>query len=423
MANQFADGRFRFAVGIEDTFVPQIALGRRALDEYELTQHYHYWYDDLALARECGATTIRYGIPWYRIEPARGRFVWDWLDRVADRLDELGLEPLIDLMHYGTPLWLDNQFAHHDYPRHVAEYAAAVADRYRGRFRAYTPLNEPLVNITFCGESGVWPPHLTGDDGYVQMLRAIARGIVETQRALGDATVVHVEAVVGFTGATEAHRERIEFLERRALLVEDLLTGRVDDEHPLTPYLRANGFDDEDLAWFADNQAPPDVVGVNYYPHLSTAELVAGEEIAPPGPITPRPRETGGIEGLEQALRLFSRRYGRPVFLTETSMVGPAELRLKWLDASVARLFDLRDDGVEIVGYTWWPLFHFVDWAYRTSGAAAEKHLVEMGMYDLVPDEIGMLRRVATPVVDRFRAHVAAVAASGRPAEPATAAA
>jgi beta-glucosidase len=410
LANQFRDGRFRFAVGIEDTFVPQIAFGRRALDEYELTQHYHYWHDDLALARDCGATTIRYGIPWYRIEPERGRFAWSWLDRVADRFEELGLEPLVDLMHYGTPLWLDNQFAHHDYPRHVAEYAAAVADRYRGRFTAYTPLNEPLVNVTFCGESGVWPPHLTGDDGYVQMLRAITRGIIETQRAIGDATFVHVEAVVGFTGAVEGHRERIAFLEQRALLVEDLLTGRVDEDHPLAPYLRANGFGDDDFAWFAEHQAHPDVMGVNYYPHLSTSELVAGQEIAPPGPVTPQAKETGGLEGLEAAVRLFWDRYACPIFITETSMIGPPELRVKWLDASLGRLFDLREEGIDVVGYTWWPLFHFVDWAYRTSGESVEKHLVEMGMYDLVADEIGVLRRVPTTVVDRFREHASRIA-------------
>ena len=104
MAHQFADRRFRLAVGIEDTFVPQASIGRRALDEYELTQHYDRWANDLGLARECGATTIRYGIPWYKINPSPGRFVWDWLDRVVDLLDELGLETIVDLMHYGTPL-------------------------------------------------------------------------------------------------------------------------------------------------------------------------------------------------------------------------------------------------------------------------------------------------------------------------------
>jgi len=41
---------FRFAVGIEDTFVPHGFPGHRALDEYELTQHYRFWSEDLGLA-------------------------------------------------------------------------------------------------------------------------------------------------------------------------------------------------------------------------------------------------------------------------------------------------------------------------------------------------------------------------------------
>ena len=410
MANRFADGRFRFAVGIEDTFVPQVAVGRRALDEYDLTQHYHYWHSDLALAGEAGATTIRYGLPWYRINPAPGRFVWDWLDRVVDRLEELGLETIVDLVHYGTPTWLDNQFLNHAYPQHVAEYAGRVAERYRGRLHAYTPLNEPLVNITFCGESGVWPPHLTGADGYVKLARAIARGIVETQRAVadatgGEATSVHVEAVTGFTGAVDAHAAKIEFLERRALLVEDLVVGKVDQDHPLTPYLLERGLDDDDLAWFQDNTAPPDVMGVNYYPLISTAELVAGEPIPAIRPMMPRPKTTGALEELDAALRRFWERYRRPIFLTETSAMGSPEDRVRWLDESLAQVMRLRAGGVDVVGYTWWPLFHFVEWSYRDASGPADDYLVPMGMYDLRPNEVGVLERVRTPMVDRFRAY------------------
>lgn len=408
MPNPFADGQFRYAVGIEDTFVPQVALGRRALDEYELTQHYHYWHSDLALAAETGATTIRYGIPWYRIEPEPGRFRWSWLDRVVDRLEELALETIVDLMHYGTPIWLDNQFLNRDYPARVAAYAAAVAERYSGRLAAYTPLNEPLVNITFCGESGVWPPHLTGHDGYVKVLRAIGRGIVETQRSVGeasggDATFVHVEAVVSFAGEVEAHAETIDFLERRALLVEDLLAGQVDDDHPLTPYLLEHGFDDRDLAWFTENTALPDVMGVNYYPLLSTAELVAGEPMPVHGPMFPRPKPARALEDLEDSVRLFWERYRRPIFITETSMIGSAEARVKWLDESLDLLLRLREEGVGVAGYTWWPLFHLADWSYRDSTGAVEEYLVPMGLYDLVPNEVGVLERVSTPVVERFR--------------------
>src|SRR5918912_1183073 len=95
---------FIWASGIEDTFVPQTRPGHRALD-------------------------------------------WSWTDEVLPYLvEELGITPIIDLMHYGCPFWLRREFANEDYPRAVAAYAAAFARRYAGRVRWYTPLNEPLVH-------------------------------------------------------------------------------------------------------------------------------------------------------------------------------------------------------------------------------------------------------------------------------------
>ena len=198
---------FRFAVGIEDTFVPHGFPGHRALDEYELTQHYRFWSEDLGLAADSGATAIRYGFPWYRLNPAPGRFVWDWADRVVDRLDELGLEAIVDLVHYGTPLWLDNGFLNADFPARLAEFAAALAGHYRGRLSAWTPLNEPEITAMHCGEQGLWPPRLTGHDGYVKLVRAIVRGVVAAQRAVaevsdGRASFVHVEASFRYVGET-----------------------------------------------------------------------------------------------------------------------------------------------------------------------------------------------------------------------------
>ena len=60
-----------------------------------------------------------------------------------------GLTPIIDLMHYGTPLWLDNHFVNASYPRRVAEYAARFAERYGSLVRYYTPLNEPAVTAAY----------------------------------------------------------------------------------------------------------------------------------------------------------------------------------------------------------------------------------------------------------------------------------
>jgi beta-glucosidase len=395
---------FQFAVGIEDTFVPHAFPGHRALDEYELTQHYRFWSEDLGLAAEAGAGAIRYGFPWYRVNPAPGRFRWDWADRVVDRLDELGLEAIVDLVHYGTPLWLDNGFLHTDFPARLAEYAAALADRYRGRLTTWTPMNEPQITAMHCGEQGIWPPRLTGHDGYVKLVRAIVRGVVAAQEALGEvsggaARIVHVEATFRYAGATEAFAEEVELLRARQFLIQDLLGGQVDDGHPLAGYLRGHGFGDDDLTWCAANPAIPDVVGINYYPHLTTTDYRPGETL----PVAARPRRDDWATGLEEVLRAFAGRYGRPLMVTETSVLGDVPRRLAWLDASLELVAGLRGQGVEIVDYTWWPLFDLVGWEYRDAMGPVGEHLVRMGLYDLEADEIGTLHRRSTPVADRFR--------------------
>ncbi|TDE03400.1 family 1 glycosylhydrolase [Jiangella asiatica] len=407
MTRWYEDGELRFAVGFEDTFVPQTGLGARALDEYELTQHYHFWREDLTYARDAGASMIRWGVPWYRVNPERGRWDWSWLDQVVEHLADLGLVTIVDLVHYGTPLWLDNQFVNAAYPELVADYAARVAERYRDVLRDFTPLNEPMLNVLYCGQYGVWPPGLTGTDGFVKLLRAIVRGIVQTQQAVRtaspEATFVHVEAAFRFDTELASRAAEVEFLRHQALLVEDLLVGRVDQNHPLTGFLTANGFTDDDLAWSAANTARPDVMGVNYYPALSTEIL--GEESHVGTLADPRPRRDDWTGGLADVLTKFARRYECPVFLTETCVTGSVEERLSWLDASVAEVRALRERGLDVVGYTWWPLTDMVEWTYREGvGRPMDYHLA-MGLWDLVEDGAGVLRRVRNPVADRFLSH------------------
>src|SRR5579862_6612659 len=103
---------FIWATGIEDTFIcqPDRRTGR-ILDEYALTQHYERWEEDLSLIASLGVRAARYGVPWYRVEPEPGIFDLAWLDSVLETLvNRHGVEPIIDLMHYGTPVWLEGSF-------------------------------------------------------------------------------------------------------------------------------------------------------------------------------------------------------------------------------------------------------------------------------------------------------------------------
>ena len=411
----FEDGRLHLGLGIEDTVVPQSRPGERAIDEYELTEHYERFADDFELAAGVGAELLRWGVPWYRAAPAPGRWDWEWTDRAIDAQLSAGLRPVIDLLHYGTPLWLDSQFANPDYAHHVEEYAARFGERYGDRVFDYTPVNEPVIHALFSGEYGYWPPYLAGAAGFAAIAANLARGFVRSQRALADcvgasATFVHVDAAMSFIGDDTApeHREEADRLRHQVHLVEDLVTGRVDAAHPLLDRI-APAIPAVELQWFRDNAVQPDVMGVNYYPRHSTELFEVGVHHGG-GFSDPRPSVDRGAEGLREALESFAARYGAPVMVTETCVTGSVEERIAWLDESLAVVERIRDEGVPVVGYTWWPLFDMYEWTWRHSTNPRADHLLTMGLHDLVESADGLLR-VANPVADRYREHSRRLAA------------
>ncbi|WP_240675546.1 family 1 glycosylhydrolase [Cellulomonas endophytica] len=410
--------RLLMGVGVEDTFVVEPHGDRRPLDEYALTDHYRRWSEDVDLLAATGADQVRWGIPWYRVHPEPGRFDWSWVDRVVARFEEVGVEPVVDLVHYGTPAWLGGGFLHADYPAALAEYAVATAERYPS-LRLFTATNEPTVTAERCGEDGIWPPHRTGDAGYLAVLLPVARGVVAAQRAIAevrpDAEHWHVEAsrrFVGATGTGDRFGARVAHLREREFLHQDLVTGRVGEGHALLPHLRAHGVTDGELTWFAEHAVSADVLGVNYYPHVSTVRVVDEPGAREDPPPSAWPVTWDGLEGLVDLLHRWHARYPAvPLALTETADPGDVDRRVAWLHDSLATVLRLREEGLPLVGYTWWSLFDFLLWDYREGTGEPHEYLLGHGLWDLEPDGDGGFGRRRTAAADAF---VALAAAHGR---------
>ena len=65
------------------------------------------WADDAAAMRALGLTRVRIGeFAWSRIEPARDRFEWDWLDRAVETLGGAGLGVILCTPTATPPKWL-----------------------------------------------------------------------------------------------------------------------------------------------------------------------------------------------------------------------------------------------------------------------------------------------------------------------------
>jgi len=368
-------------LGIEDTCVYP-ADGARPdgrhiaqLDEHQLTEHHLHWRDDLRQAAALGADAVRYGMSWPLVHLAPGKFDWHHLDEVvAFAVDELGLDIIADLVHYGAPRWLPKSFADIRFASALAEFAGALATRYAGRIRGYTPVNEPLTTASFSGFRGVWPPHHTGWDGWVSVAVPIALGTAAAMQAIRTAdptaVVVHVEASTAILPTEPEHAAEATLLEQVGWLCTDLILGRVDRTHPMQQWLLRHGAPQTALQHLLAPRAAPDLLGVNYYPDLTPRRLRRiGDRVV-------QVAYDGGGERLAAVLRGFYERYELPIVLTETSVEGDDNSRSAWLLDAMSTINELAQE-CDLRGFTWWPLLDFVDWSFASHGANVEEFAVE----------------------------------------------
>ncbi|WFR67769.1 hypothetical protein P9139_04855 [Curtobacterium flaccumfaciens] len=204
----------------------------------------------------------------------------------------------------------------------------------------------------------------------------IADGVQRAVRAMRaanpDVTIVHVEASSLFSAEAGGTTPQPELASEAALLNElgtvptDLVLGRVGPGHRSYDWLVRHGAAPAALAALVDGAVVIDLLGVNYYPDLTPRSLVPTEDG------TEQHAYDRWAEGLETALRSFGERYGLPMLVTETSIEGDDALRAAWVRDSAAVVGSLRDDGLDIRGWTWWPVFDFVDWSYA-SGAGTSR--------------------------------------------------
>ncbi|HWU59821.1 MAG TPA: family 1 glycosylhydrolase [Microbacteriaceae bacterium] len=416
----FASGTFTWIAGIEDTCVyPPARFDMAPLDEHELTGHNGAWRSDLAAVRELGATALRYGVDWPRVHLARHEYDWSSLDERLQYAASLGLTVIADLVHYGTPTWLDGSFADPAYPSAIAEFGGAFAKRYAGIVNHITPLNEPITTASFAGLRGVWPPALTGWDGWTRVVIGIADGIQQTIAAVRSAnpaaSIVHVEASSLHSPDHESLEDEARLLNRLGTIPTDLVLGMVSPGQESYGWLVEHGAAPETLASLARAAVSIDILGINYYPDLSPRLLVASQSGHT------QQAFDRWTEGLRATLHTFSDRYRLPMLITETSIEGSDELRAAWVRDSVETVRALAVEGLDIRGWTWWPVFDFVDWSYasngrnveefvlppeivaaRTSSTSKEPYLRRMGLIRLEELANGALRRIPTAAATEY---------------------
>lgn len=384
---------FIWGAGIECSFIPHLDV-----DQFEWTQHNRFWRKDLRLARDqLGIGYLRYSLPWHLLEPQPGKFQWDLADERLAEFEKLGIEPLLDIMHFGTPLWLKQAVGDPLFPEALERFTEAMVGRYRGRVKTWCPFNEPMVSALFSGDFGFWPPHARQWRGYMPVLsrivQGVGRGIAAIRRMMPEATVLLCDAAEHYKTRVSELQVEAQRRNLRRFVVMDLLTGRVDAHHPLYSWLIGYGMSELDLEWFRTHPQAPDVLGMDYYPHSDwQLDMVAGSV---------RQRWADSPAGIRAIAGEYWQRYGIPLMLSETSIDGQPINREIWLEQNLDQIKCLHEEGIPMLGLIWWPMFDQIDWDGALLHRVGKIHRV--GLFTLLRRPDGRLERRPTPLVELFK--------------------
>ena len=364
--------KFMFATGIENSY-PMIKLpdgSMKRVDEMEKCGHYEHWQTDFELVNDLGISFLRYGTPYYNTHTGPGRYDWVFTDNTFHKIKELNIIPIVDLCHFGLPDWLGN-FQNPDFPQYFAEYASAFAHRFP-YLQYYTPINEIFITAMFSAQYGWWNECLSDDRAFVTALKHLCKANVlamhEILKVQPDAIFIQSESSEYFHPVRPEVLARAKFLNQKRFLSLDLTYG-----YPIRvmmyDYLIENGMTKEEYHWFAENQVMAKcIMGNDYYMTNEHLVLPNGTTCA-----------AGEIFGYYTITNQYYNRYKLPIMHTETNMKMPGSV--EWLWKQWANLYRLIQDGVPVIGFTWYSLTHQVDW--DTALREDNGHVNELGLYDL----------------------------------------
>lgn len=349
----------------------------RVQDSYFDQLDYAHFYTHLPIDKlsDLGIEKLRFPILWEKHQTTlEGEIDWSWADTHLNKLNAMDIEPIAGLVHHGSgPAFthlLDPQF-----PYLLAAYAKQVATRFP-HINYYTPVNEPLTTARFSGLYGLWFPHHKKDASFLLMLLHQLKGVVlamqEIRKINPCAKLVQTEDLSKIY-STPKLSYQAKFENKRRWLTYDLLSGKVNEAHPLWKFItKKHGIPVELLRFFTENVMVPDVFGFNYY---VTSERYLDENLqnysahthggngrhryADVEAVRVQINENTGIKML---LTEAWERYKQPIAVTEVHLHCHREEQLRWFKHVWDNCVELRKEGIDIRGVTSWALFGSFGW-------------------------------------------------------------
>jgi beta-glucosidase len=334
--------------------------------------HYNRYRDDFKLLKSLNHNAHRFSIEWSRVEPAKNYFSKVELDHYKDMvksIKENGMEPMVTLHHFSTPVWLarEGSWANPKIIDRFEKYTQVVAEAIGKDVKFWLPINEPIVYTFLSWMSGEYAPGFKNPRKGFQVGRNMLVAHTKSYNAIKK---VNPKAQVGFN---------------RHMRIFDPL--REDNKRDIAAAARLdNLFNMETIDALFDrnysgkfNVMKPykdeimdrvDFIALNYYARdhikfsLLHPETLFGKFVVPEGVETSHQGEgeyyPHGIYRLIEKLQ----KYNVPVYITENGVATEKDkYRLRYMASHITEVGKAIADGMDVRGYLFWSTLDNFEWA------------------------------------------------------------
>ncbi len=359
--------------------------------KHEGIDFYHRYAEDIALFAELGFTVFRFSIAWSRIFPRGDEETPNeaglaFYDRVLDELEKHGIEPLVTISHYETPLHLAKVYDGWTDRRLIGfyeRYCRVLFERYGHRVKYWLTFNEINSMLHFPLFSGVWTPK--DQLGPQQLYQAMHHELVASAAATRLAHEINPDLRVGCMVLAAPFYplspEPADVWEAKQSERDNYAFGDVHCRGAYPEYflrkLRDLGVEleitDEDRETLTHTV---DFVSFSYYMSMCAtadpAKQIPGQGNLIGG--VPNPHLAASewgwqIDpiGLRVVLNDYWDRWRKPLFIVENGLGAKDELvevdgkltvvddyRIDYLRDHLVQVREAISDGVDLLGYTWW---------------------------------------------------------------------
>ncbi len=373
---------------------------------HEGIDFYHRYKDDLTLMAGMGFKAFRTSISWARIFPKGDEEKPNekglaYYDDLFSTMIELGMQPVVTLSHYETPLYLLTEYGgwrNRKLIKFFEKYARTVMERYKDKVKYWLTFNEINMIYKMPFASGGFLPssydenapdmasNYTLADTYQaahHILIASALAVKACHELVPDGKcggMITTSPVATYPyscnpddvfGALQAKRQTLLFTDVMVRGKYPSYIYRIWKENDCAPHMEK---DDLDIL----KSTSIDYLGMSYYrssAYKSDMKVDNGAGCLTSGAngaINPYLKETTPSpwcwpidpKGLRYVLNELTDRYNLPLFIVENGvgldekevdgqMIQDTE-RIKYLEEHLKQVSEAIKDGCKVLGYLWW---------------------------------------------------------------------